>query len=140
MICQDVFVMVENRPHHREPESIGLGGTLCLYRDRVRIVAGRHEAVHQRRRRQGARGAATPPEPCAKRVAAVSGRRAQRSMRREHLNRAASTTTPLEDGRPRGTSASTKAAAPYRDLGDGHVGTRRRRGRMIGWSARASVR
>jgi transposase len=77
------YVVHEGQPYSMPPESIGLGGTLYLYRDKVRIVAGRHEAVHQRRLTPGE--PATLPEHRAKRVAAVSGQRAQRYMKREHL-------------------------------------------------------
>jgi hypothetical protein len=65
------------------PESIGLTGTLHLYRDKVRIVAGRYEASHERRLTPGA--PSTLPEHRAQRVAAVSGKRAQRYLKREHL-------------------------------------------------------
>jgi len=65
------------------PESLGIPGTLYLYRDRVRIVAGRYEAVHQRL--FGPAGKSTLPEHRAQRVAAASGKRAKRYMQREHL-------------------------------------------------------
>jgi hypothetical protein len=65
------------------PESLGIPGTLYLYRDRVRIVAGRYEAVHQRL--FGAPGKSTLPEHRAQRVAAAAGKRAKRYMQREHL-------------------------------------------------------
>jgi len=64
------------------PEALGIPGTLHLFRDRVRIVAGRYEAVHPR---LADSGVSTLPEHRAKRVAAVSGKRAKRYMQREHL-------------------------------------------------------
>ena len=66
------------------PDSLGIPGTLYLYRDRVRIVAGRYEAVHQRLFGEKPEKS-TLPEHRAQRVAAVSGKRAKRYMQREHL-------------------------------------------------------
>ncbi len=77
------YVRHEGQPYSMPPESIGLTGTLYLGRDTVRIVAGRFEAVHARRRTPGE--PATLPEHRAQRVAAVSGTRARRYMKREHL-------------------------------------------------------
>jgi transposase len=65
------------------PEAIGIAGTLHLLRDRVRIVAGRHVAVHDRLTEPGSRS--TLPEHRAQSVAAVSGKRAKRYLQREHL-------------------------------------------------------
>lgn len=65
------------------PDAMGIPGTLYLYRDRVRIVAGRFEAVHERL--FGAPAKSTLPEHRAQRVAAVAGKRAKRYMQREHL-------------------------------------------------------
>jgi len=65
------------------PEAAGLPGTLYLYRDRVRIVAGRHEAVHERQHGRG-----TPsrlPEHRAAHLAALSGTRGKRYLKRQHL-------------------------------------------------------
>jgi hypothetical protein len=65
------------------PESLGIPGTLYLYRDRVRIVAGRFEAVHTRL--FGPPSKSTLPEHRAQRVAAAAGKRGKRYMQREHL-------------------------------------------------------
>ncbi len=65
------------------PDAIGLPGTLYLYRDRVRIVAGRHVAEHERKFVRGE--GSTLPAHRAKQVAAVSGKRAKRYLKREHL-------------------------------------------------------
>jgi transposase len=67
-----------------DPDSLGIPGTLYLYRDRVRIVAGRFEAVHQRLFGD-VPAKSTLPEHRAQRVAAASGKRAKRYMQREHL-------------------------------------------------------
>ena len=54
-------VMHDGHPYSMPPDAIGLPGTLYLYRDRVRIVAGRYSAEHerqcQRRRRIDPAGA-----------------------------------------------------------------------------------
>lgn len=56
---------------------------MFLYRDRVRIVVGRFEAIHQRLFEPHAKS--TLPEHRAQQVAAVSGKRAKRYLQREHL-------------------------------------------------------
>jgi hypothetical protein len=65
------------------PDAIGIAGTLYLYRDRVRIVAGRFEVTHERKFQPGE--GSTLPEHRAQHVAAVSGKRAKRYLQREHL-------------------------------------------------------
>ncbi len=77
------MVSHEGRLYSMPAESISVGGTLYLYQDRVRIVVGRHEAVHPRLRQAGARSLL--PEHRALAVAAVSGKRARRYLKREHL-------------------------------------------------------
>jgi len=89
MVGPTGMVVHEGRSYSMPPEAIGIAGTLYLYRDRVRIVASRHEASHERLREPGAR--TTLPEHRAQSVAALSGRRAKRYLEREHL---------LELGRP----------------------------------------
>ena len=42
-------VMHDGHAYSMPPEAISMPGTLYLYADRVRIVAGRHEAVHPRK-------------------------------------------------------------------------------------------
>lgn len=79
----------EGRFYSMPPQAIGIAGTLYLYRDRVRIVAGRHVAEHERLHEPGAR--TTLPEHRAMSVAALSGKRAKRYLERQHL---------LELGRP----------------------------------------
>jgi transposase len=77
------YVVHDTHPYSMPPDALGLPATLYLYRDRVRIVAGRHEAEHERKfaRDEGS----TLPAHRAPRVAAVSGKRAKRYMKREHL-------------------------------------------------------
>jgi transposase len=89
MVGPTAMVMHEGRAYSMPPEAIGIAGTLYLHRERVRIVAGRFEAVHPRQLEPGARSML--PEHRAQLVAAVSGRRAKRYLEREHL---------LELGRP----------------------------------------
>ncbi len=64
-------------------EAIAISGTVYLYQDRLRIVAGRYEATHARLRIPGARSVL--PQHRASAVAAVSGKRARRYLKREHL-------------------------------------------------------
>jgi transposase len=64
-------------------EAMSVPGTLYLYQDRVRIVAGGHQALHPRLWEPGARSLL--PEHRSSAVAAVSGKRARRYLKREHL-------------------------------------------------------
>jgi hypothetical protein len=76
-------VLHDTHSYSMAPEAIGIPGTLFLYRDRVRIAAGRFESVHTRLWERGAKS--TLPEHRAEHVAAVSGKRAKRYLQREHL-------------------------------------------------------
>jgi transposase len=76
-------VIHEGHPYSMPPDAIGLPGTLYLYRDRVRIIAGRFQADHARQFQPGA--SSILPEHRAQRVAAVSGKRARRYLQRQHL-------------------------------------------------------
>jgi transposase len=76
-------VLHDGHPYSMPPDAIGLPGTLYLYRDRVRIVAGRFSAEHERQWQPGA--SSILPEHRAERVAAVSGKRARRYLQRQHL-------------------------------------------------------
>jgi hypothetical protein len=64
-------VMHDGHPYSMPPDAIGLPGTLYLYRDRVRIVASRFGAEHERTFQPG--DGSMLPEHRAQRVAAVSG-------------------------------------------------------------------
>jgi transposase len=76
-------VLHDTHPYSMPPDAIGIAGTLFLYRDRVRIIAGRFEAIHQRLFEPHAKS--TLPAHRAQHVAAVSGKRAKRYLQREHL-------------------------------------------------------
>lgn len=76
-------VIHDGHPYSMPPDAIGLPGTLYLHRDRVRIVAGRFGAEHERQTVPGA--GSILPEHRAQRVAAVSGKRARRYLQRQHL-------------------------------------------------------
>jgi transposase len=76
-------VIHDTHPYSMPPDAIGLPGTLYLYRDRVRIVAGRFGAEHVRQWQPG--DGSILPEHRAERVAAVSGKRARRYLQRQHL-------------------------------------------------------
>lgn len=77
------YVVHDTHPYSMPPDALGLSGTLYLFRDRVRIVAGRHVAEHERKFARGE--GSTLPAHRAKQVAAVSGKRAKRYLKREHL-------------------------------------------------------
>lgn len=76
-------VVHDTHPYSMPPDAIGIAGTLYLYRDRVRIVAGRFEVTHERKFKPG--DGSILPEHRAQHVAAVSGKRAKRYLQREHL-------------------------------------------------------
>jgi transposase InsO family protein len=76
-------VLHDTHGYSMPPDSMGIPGTLYLYRDRVRIVAGRFEAVHTRL--FGPPAKSTLPEHRAQRVATAAGKRAKRYMQRQHL-------------------------------------------------------
>jgi transposase len=73
----------DGHPYSLPPDAIGLPGTLYLYRDHLRIVAGRFAAEHERKFHPG--DGSILPEHRAERVAAVSGKRARRYLQRQHL-------------------------------------------------------
>jgi transposase len=76
-------VIHDAHPYSMPPDAIGIAGTLYLYRDRVRLVAGRFAATHERKFQPGE--SSILPEHRAQHVAAVSGQRAKRYLQREHL-------------------------------------------------------
>ena len=65
------------------PDAIGFSGTLYLYRTQVRIVAGRFDATHPRL--VEAHAVSTLPAHRAELVAAVSGKRGKRYLKRQQL-------------------------------------------------------
>lgn len=78
-------VMFEGVPYTMPPEAANIAGTAFVYTSRVRIVAGRHEAEHARRK-PGDPPASLPEHRAAK-LAAVHGGRAQLYEKREQLLR-----------------------------------------------------
>ena len=76
-------VLHDGHPYSMPPEAAGLPGTLYLYRDRVRIVAGRFTATHPRQTMAGA--VSRLPEHRAALLAALSGKRGKRYLKRQHL-------------------------------------------------------
>lgn len=83
MVGPTGVVIHEGHSYSMPPQAIGIAGTLYLYRERVRLVAGRFEAVHPRLFTPGAHS--NLPEHRAQQVAAVSGKRAKRYLQRQHL-------------------------------------------------------
>jgi hypothetical protein len=77
------YVTFDTQQYSMEPASIGIAGTLFLYRERVRIVAGRFESTHERLFERGAKS--TLPGHRAVHVAAVSGRRGRLYLKRQQL-------------------------------------------------------
>jgi hypothetical protein len=77
------MVLFKTNLYSMPPEAIGLAGTLYLYQDKVRIVAGRFTAEHKRLSTPHAKSVL--PDHRAEMVAAVSGKRAKRYYKREQL-------------------------------------------------------
>jgi transposase len=76
-------VLHEGHAYSMPPEAISMPGTLYLYADRVRVVAGRYEAVHPRKFM--AHEGSTLASHRAAMVAAVSGKRGKRYLKRQQL-------------------------------------------------------
>src|SRR5204863_9705775 len=76
-------VLHDSHAYSMPPEAISMPATLYLYGQRVRIVAGRYEAVHPRK--FVAHEGSSLAEHCAALVAAVSGKRGQRYLKRQQL-------------------------------------------------------
>lgn len=76
-------VLHQGHPYSMPPEAISMPGTLYLYRDRVRIVAGQHEALHPRQFLSG-KGSMLPAHRAAI-LAAVSGKRGKRYLKRQQI-------------------------------------------------------
>jgi len=78
------YLIHERQPYSMPPGAAGLPATLYLYQDRVRIVAGRFEATHQRRFGPD-HSPATLPEHRTAQLAAIHGDRGRRYLERQHL-------------------------------------------------------
>ena len=76
-------VVHDGHAYSMPPEAISMPGTLYLYADRVRIVAGRYEAMHPRK--LVAHEGSSLAEHRAAMVAAVSGKRGKRYLKRQQL-------------------------------------------------------
>jgi transposase len=76
-------VFFDGLPYSMPPEATHIAGTLFLYQDRLRIVAGRFQAEH-RRRNKGEPPAPLPEHRAAK-VAAVHGARAKLYEKRQQV-------------------------------------------------------
>ena len=77
------MVIFEGAGYSMAAEAVSVAGTLFLYRNRVRIVAGRHTAEHPRLYTSGTRSIL--PEHRSAALAAISGKRGKRYLKREHL-------------------------------------------------------
>jgi transposase len=76
-------VLHDGHAYSMPPEAISMPATLYLYAQRVRIVAGRYEAEHPRK--FAAHEGSSLAEHRAAMVAAVSGKRGQRYLKRQQL-------------------------------------------------------
>jgi transposase len=76
-------VLHDGHAYSMPPEAISMPATLYLYAQRVRIVAGRYEAEHPRK--FVAHEGSSLAEHRAAMVAAVSGKRGQRYLKRQQL-------------------------------------------------------
>src|SRR2546429_6633640 len=76
-------VMHDGHAYSMPPEAISMPGTLYLYAHRVRIVAGRHEVTHPRK--FAPHENSTLAAHRAALVAAVSGKRGKRYLKRQQL-------------------------------------------------------
>ena len=82
-VSQTATVLHDTHIYSMPPEATGISGTLYLYRDRVRIVVGRWDVTHPRLFEKNAKS--TLPEHRAERIAAVSGKRGKRYLKRQDL-------------------------------------------------------
>jgi transposase len=76
-------VLYDGHAYSMPPEAISMPATLYLYAQRVRIVAGRYVAEHPRKFL--AQESSSLPEHRAAMVAAVSGKRGKRYLKRQQL-------------------------------------------------------
>jgi hypothetical protein len=83
MVGPTGFVDFQGMRYAMPPRSIGIPGTLYLYRDRVWIVAGGHEARHPRVPSEG--NVSWGAEGRSQLLAAVSGERARLYAKREQI-------------------------------------------------------
>jgi transposase len=77
------YVLHDTHRYSMPSDAIGIAGTLYLYRERIHIVVSRFAATHPRLAVPHA--VSTLPAHRAAMVAAVSGKRGQRYLKRQHL-------------------------------------------------------
>ncbi|MGQ0539762.1 MAG: IS21 family transposase, partial [Gemmatimonadaceae bacterium] len=77
------YVLHDTHRYSMPPEAIGIAGTLYLYRERIRIVVSRCDVTHERLCTPNA--VSTLPTHRAEMVAAISGKRGKRYLKRQHL-------------------------------------------------------
>lgn len=82
-VSATAYVTHETHRYSMPPDAMGFAGTLYLYREAVRIAAGRFDARHPRLWEPNA--ISTLPEHRTQLVAAVSGKRGKRYLQRQHL-------------------------------------------------------
>ena len=83
VVSATAYVTHDTHRYSMPPDALGIAGTLYLYRDTVRIVAGRFEARHPRL--WEANALSTLATHRTQLVAAVSGKRGKRYLQRQHL-------------------------------------------------------
>ena len=83
VVSATAYVTHHTHRYSMPPDALGFAGTLYLYRETVRIVAGRFEARHPRL--WEANAISTLAEHRTQLVAAVSGKRGKRYLQRQHL-------------------------------------------------------
>jgi len=83
MVGPTGVVTFEGYRYSMPPEAIGIPGTLSLYRDRVRLVAGRHVSEHTRVPECGRDS--IHPEHRTARLAKVAGERGRLYLKRQEL-------------------------------------------------------
>jgi transposase len=76
-------VSQDGHSYSMPPEAAGLPATLYLYRDKVRIVAGRFQATHERSRTPGS--VSRLAEHRAAHLAAIAGKRGKRYLKRQQV-------------------------------------------------------
>ena len=77
------MVVYDGHAYSMPPEAISMPATLYLYAQRVHIVAGRYEAEHPRK--FAAQESSSLAEHRAAMVAAISGKRGKRYLKRQQL-------------------------------------------------------
>jgi len=77
------FVVHDTNPYSMPPDACGLTGTLYLYRDRVRIIAGRFVSEHPRLSERKA--VSSLAEHRAQALALITGKRGRNYLKRQHV-------------------------------------------------------